>query len=418
MIRRGLRRAWRFAERHAGSIVGLSMAGVFLLGVAYSAYLGDALRYLPDEQDYLTLARNLARDGSYSLDGSGPSAYRAPGYPFFLSLFVLLGAGVVHLRALNFLLLAACVYLVYRLVAARSPRPAAALGALLTVGYPVLFYTAGTLYPQTLGGFLLLLLLTLLTRRRVSRRAYLLSGLTLGSLVLTVPTSVFVAGVLVAWFWFARPRLAFKRFLLTLAVAALVIGAWTVRNYVAFDAFVFVSSNSGINLLLGNSENTKPNAGVNVDISAHKEAAAQLDEIERDAYYRSRALEFVIGHPGQAAKLYVQKFLNYFNYRNRLYTRSEGSGLKDGLVLVTYGPLLSLALVRWLLARRVPLSAFEVLLFALYLSSALFTALFFTRIRFRVPFDFLLIVLVAMFLSRLYLGRFGSSEERSQVKCA
>jgi hypothetical protein len=73
-------------------------------------------------------------------------------------------------------------------------------------------------------------------------------------------------------------------------------------------------------------------------------------------------------------------------------------------MLLGYGVLFGLLVVRLALVRRIPLSALEVLLLALYLGAGLAYAVYFTRIRFRLPFDWLLIALDALFLARV-LGR-------------
>jgi len=397
-----------FIEQRNHTILAALVATVVLLGIPYSMYLGSELRYLPDEQDYYDLATSIASRHQYSLDGERPTAYRPPGYPLFLSLPVLLGANIVHLRLLNFFALGLCIYLLHRILKEQSSQLAATLGTVLVVCYPVLFYTAGTLYPQTIASLFFLLLIYLLTRNAISNRAFLLCGLLSGYLILTIPTFVFVLFVFAIWFWFSNRSTGAKGFSITLAAALLIIGAWSARNYLVFNTFVFVSSNLGENLLLGNSENATPNAGVNVDISKCVAEAAQLNEIERDAYYRSKAIEFIRGHKLRAVKLYFQKFLNYFNYRNELFTKSEASSARDFLMLVTYGPLLLLFASRILLMKLFRPSTFEALLIALYVSSALFTAVFFTRIRLRLPFDFLLIMIVATFLHnvfRVWLGR-------------
>jgi hypothetical protein len=180
--------------------------------------------------------------------------------------------------------------------------------------------------------------------------------------------------------------------------ACLVLGAWAVRNDAAVGAPVFVSSNSGFNLLLGNSENTTPNAGVNVDVRRYLREAGPLGEVDRDALLRHRAFEWIEGHPLEAAGLYLAKVANYFNYRNELFVRSEGTSLADLGLAVSYGVLLALVLARLMVARRWPLSAFEVLLVSTYALSALATAVAFTRIRFRVPFDLLLILQAAILI--------------------
>jgi hypothetical protein len=70
-------------------------------------------------------------------------------------------------------------------------------------------------------------------------------------------------------------------------------------------------------------------------------------------------------------------------------------------MFLTYYPLLALSLVRCALWRRYPFSSAELLLYALYFGNALLSALFFTRIRFRIPFDAVLIVCDAALLGHL-----------------
>ena len=159
------------------------------------------------------------------------------------------------------------------------------------------------------------------------------------------------------------------------------------------------------------SEKTTPNAGVNVDISPYVHAAAGMNEVEQNRYFQREAVAFVRKDPGRAARLYGQKFLNYFNYRNELATTAEASKWKDLTVLFTYGALLTLVVMRLFRARRMPLRRQEVFTLTLYVLNGIFAAVFFTRIRFRLPFDILLILVVAGFLGRL-IERRGLSETR------
>jgi len=388
-----------FMKRRNKVILVFLVSSVVFSGTLYSLSLGNNLRYR-DEHDYYELATNIITSHRYSPDGEHPTAHRPPGYPLILSLFILLGANIAHLRILNFVALGLCMHLLHKILKEQSSRLAAILAVLLIVCYPVLFYTAGTLYPQTMGSFLFLLIIFLLMRNTKSYRTFALSGLLFGYLILTIPTFVFVLFVFGVLSYFFERSIGAKGTLITIALAFLPIGAWSARNYAVFNTFVFVSSNSGINLLLGNSENTTPNAGTNVDISKYSADAARLDldEVERDRYYRSKAIEFIVSHKMLTVKLYCQKFLNYFHYRNKLATKAETSSAKDLIMLVTYGPLLLLFIFRIFFMKLLRPSPLEVLLIVLYISSAFLYAIFFTRIRFRLPFDFLLISVVAMFL--------------------
>ena len=383
-------------ERHQRLVVATLVLLVVLAGVAYSLVLGAKLRY-PDEHEYLTLARNLVHSGEFSF-GMGSTASRPPGYAFFLAGPLLFGAGVAVLRSANFVLLAITVYAVYRL--GRRAGDSGLVGVLAAAGvalYPLLFYTAGTLYPQTLATLLLVLGLWAVTGPRSARRA-LLGGLLFGALILTVPTFAFSLGVVCVWLIATQRRAAIAPVVAVLVGAAVVVTPWTVRNAVVLGSPVFVATNSGVNLLLGNSEHARANSGTNVDISRYVRAANGRSEVDRDAYYRSQAFRWIHDHKLAAVKLYVSKVLNYFNFRNELRTRSQASTGKDLLLLLTYGPLLLLALARLAYARRRRMSSFEVLCLVLYFANALWAAVFFTRVRFRAPLDAILILIVAMFV--------------------
>ncbi len=412
-------------ERKNGLFVTALIALTLALGIVYSFSLGNGLRFLPDEQDYDNLATWLARGGFFSLDGQNPTAYRAPGYPLLLAPLRFFGGEVVHFRILNFLLLGLSMLVAYRLLVEQSLPLAAVLGPLLLASYPVLFFTAGTIYPQILAVLLLLLVLYFYTRTTMQGRDYLCGGLCLGYLVLTIPIFAFALPVFAAWLWLRPGGRRLGWLLASLAAALLLVGVWSARNYAAFGTVLFVTSVSGDNLrrgnaehtleqlrrdlthggrpggdlLWGNSATTTPNAGVVEDLTAAE--CAGLGELELDRCFRDQALEYIRNHPSEVARLYLLKLINFFNFRNSLVSQAQESSFRDLLLLLTYGPLLLLLIARVLLIGRYPLLPFETLLIVLYITSALVSAVFYPRIRYRVPFDPLLILVAATFLDQL-----------------
>ena len=398
------------AERKNSQILWISILLVVVAGTLYSFYLGNQLRFLPDESDYYVLATNLINRHIYSLDGAMPTAYRPPGYPLLITVFRFLGAQAVHLRIINYLLLALCLVVLNETLKKRSILIAASIGILLVLFYPVIFYTAGQLYPQTLATLLFLLSIYLITRTDRTWWSILLAGFSLGLLVLTVPIfffSIFVIGV---WIWYFERLEGIKSFIISASIAFLIIGLWTFRNYSVFNTWFFVSTNSGENLLLGNSENTQPNIGQLADINEYRRESVIMSEVERDQYYRSQAIQYIRTYPDQSIRMYFSKLLNYFNYRNELVTEVEESPIRDIIMFLTYIPLLLIFIIRLIMNKFVKTSPFEWLLIILYFTSALVSAVFFTRIRFRLPFDFVLIMVVAIFLGNIIVNSIKSGK--------
>jgi len=381
--------------------VGVFIAVVVVAGAAYSFRLGDSLRY-DDERDYLALIANMSSHGMFATTTGQPTASRAPGYPAFLfALQQVFGPDVTWLRFGSFILFGFNLSLLYGILRRTHSARAGLLAVIAAALYPVNFYTAGTLFPQTLAACLLLLAIALgLGMNEGKPLVASLFGLTVGALILTVPSFTPVAVVLAAIAVSRAPR---RRPWLAAAVALsvlVVLMPWQARNVRTFSGWFFVSSNAGVNLILGNSENTRPIAGSNVDISRYEDAVRGWGEVAKDRYWTRAALQYMRGHPGRTAQLYVLKFLNYFNFRNELATSRQMSRRKDIVMLLTYGPLLLVCLARLALARRQPLSGFEKTAVLLYVLNGLVAAVFFTRIRFRVPFDYLLVAFAAQSVAR------------------
>lgn len=377
----------------------------------YSITLGNTLRY-PDEKEYYSIASNVFTRGSFSLDGIHPTTYRPPGYPLFLSLFLFIGFKVIHLRILNFIMLAGSMFLLHKVLQKHSSTIAGLISVFIIIFYPALFYSAGTLYPQAFGSFLLMIFVYyIFFNEHYSYKRSMLAGLTMGILMLSVPSFIFVFIVTVIFLIFYRRD--FRTVCVIIIISSFVITPWVTRNYLAFNAFIPFSTNSGYMLLLGNSPNTIPNSGPTVDISQYISRASGMSEIQRDAYYRSEAITFIKENKAKAVILYSKKVLNYFNYRNELVTKTEASVFRDLLMLFTYAPLLFLFVFRICLFKKYPFSNIEIYFVIVYVLNAFFQAIFFTRIRYRLPYDFLLIGLVSIFLSNILKGSLRAGNEKS-----
>jgi hypothetical protein len=265
--------------------------------------------------------------------------------------------------------------------------------------YVVHLYAAGTLFPQTLAStlFLLSLWLHFVWRRSGQTVEAVLQGVVWAALILTVP--VFLLNLMVYLLWLMWKRRSLWQVGLIAVIVFVPLMAWSARNRVVFHEW-FLADNTGVNLIDGNSRATGPNTGPNVDLEVIvPEVTPQVDELSRDRAYKRAAINWVETHPGRAARLYVLKTLNWFNCEPNLHTaRADRSAYRYILAVVYYPLLIAVAISPLVLpgAQRI-----QGLFAAQYVVAACGYAIFFTRIRFRLPYDYLVIIIAAASVSAL-----------------
>ena len=356
-----------------------------------------------DEQTYF-------RHAVWTAQGQwlGPHGFTLvpPGQPYSLALlFLLTGPSVLAARLLQVLASAASVWLAYRLARRVSPG-AAALAAWLLALYPLVAYTSGTLYPQSLAMLLLLGCLNLLADHadRPSGPRLAAAGVMLGLAALTVPTVLSVSPVLAAWLWWIR-RARWRGALEVAALAAccaLTLAPWTLRNYVVEHRFVPIAGVGAQAFFFANNPNADPDSkdlGI-VDRIYTPEVEAEIARTGNpDAVYTRHALEFMRRQPGQFLGFYLRRLGHVFDFYPTTFTRTSHSGLAGRLVVgLTSGPALLLALLgAWPLLRR---SRHGALWVALPLAWAAASALFGVSIRYRIPVEPCILAVAAWTLWR------------------
>ena len=376
-------------------------------GIGYSLMLGDTLRF-PDERDYLAYARHLVDAGHYSLDGATSDAYRPPGYAMTLAPPIALLDSVHMVRGLHFMMLIVAAWWLAGLATRLCPNRAggsiasdrdrlAALSLVGLAGYPVLIYTAGTLFPQTLLALVVVAGTVLVSGRRPIERPLstaALAGLLAGYAAEVSPTALMLVPVL-GWHC-VRPRRSggeerigrWRILGVFLLCAAVIPGAWLARNLIVLERPVLFSVNLAQNL---------DNAVLAADPLEDGATRPPKDAL---GYGVERLAQLVSGSGNYAARLG-----EFFAVRNDMHVTEEASSLRDHVMTVSYTALLVLVGLRILLAWpdgtfAARLTRAERIALALYVLTALFHALVFTRIRYRLPFD-LLLMLPAMNAIRL-----------------
>lgn len=301
------------------------------LGLRVSASERTPYRPINDAGSYLTLASYIAKTGDYSLRRSpgsgaggtrGPSAYFAPGFPYFLGLVDLIdghpvrrGPAIQGARTSQAVLGTITVALV-GLVAFECFGEIAGLIALgLAAVYPVFTELAGVIAAENLlTPLVLAAVYAALRARRASgaprRYGWVAgAGVLTGLATLTHENAILILAPLTFAVWTGRPRLRLSSLaapaLLT-ALTALMILPWTIRNAIVMHSFIPVSDETGITLVGTYNVRSAVDPqvpykwrifyGIPGERSLIRQES-QLTEPELGSKLQSQALHYIANHP-------------------------------------------------------------------------------------------------------------------------
>ena len=383
-------------------LLGVAIALGLIVRVVYVLVTWDHT-LVGDEPEYHSEAAFLA-DGKWFWSDTPygiphPSAWKTPGYPFFVGVLYALGGknpdAVMLLQVLVFgpLTIALTWLLGRRLFGAWVGTAAAFVAAL----HPFVWQFEARLFAEALAVPLTLAILLLVLDRKPPMRAVVAAGALAGVLILIKPSALtilaaVVAAVLVGW----GLRQGLSRAAVAVGVCVLVIAPWTIRNYAEFDSFLPLSvQDAGI-------------YGVFNDEAAHDDdhpwiwrpftardaplfdKAHPLDDDELRNELRENALEYVEDHPSAVPKaVFWNGLTRFWDVRdpNEALNEVKFQGRSRTLTwigLVIWWILLPLGLIGLWMARRrlgisVPLAAMFVLASFVYIANS--------GTRYRAPFE-------------------------------
>ncbi|QKM64061.1 hypothetical protein DCO17_01740 [Polynucleobacter tropicus] len=382
---------------------------IAILGSVYISTAGDKVNW-PDEKIYIEIATNLNKGQGYVNELSEPSAFRPPGYPFLISILYKAKSAPLIAKIANLIFLILTTYILEKIIRFTSPS-GAIFTPLAIFAYPLFIYASGILIPQIFGSFLFILSIYCIF---IAKRNYwngIFCGIIIGFLALTIPTFFLFYLILLLILIAKNPNKKKSIYiLLVFLFMNITIAPWIIRNSLLFNSTVFISTNSGINLLYSNSENTQYDSGT-IDISKHT-SPVKLNEAQEDEYYKKIVFNLISENPTRYIKLYFLRTLNYFNYKNNISNQSEVNSLKNLVLFFSYYPFLIIAILRISFFQKIKLSYIEYYFYLIYFGNALLSAIFFTRIRYRIPFDFILIAISCIAIGR-YLDFQNSKNDKS-----
>ena len=374
---------------------------------------GDITDEFVDKGDDFALT--FIASGTYGFIPGIPSAYTQPLYGFFLiPLYWALDRHWLVIGLAHTLVAVVTACLVYEVGRRAVDRRVGIVAALLTTLHPYLVWHDVHMNREILDHFLAVaaVLLTLVVAERGRARWAALLGGVLGLMILgNVRTLLvpFVLGAYVLWRrrgWSWEPAIA-------VGVAALVLVPWVARNEVNVGCVALTTDARA--LWKANNEQTLetlrrggwiddvpgiPGAPITPQNAGelYKETGriVRTDECAQMRFYRERALDFMVDHPGEKAKLaaYGAKLLWQPNVPKTEGRPGKGTFLdvaRDWAEPLFMVPAFLVALYGLTLVPR----HFAVLAASLLAYQTVMAMLFVGQTRYRVPWDFLIMILAA-----------------------
>lgn len=361
-----------------------ALPGLLALALALRVGFGlmqEGLTAASDERNWDGVARAFLVSGVLH-----PGTYWPPLYPLMLAgTYRVVGPHPGTVRLWQALLGTITCMLLYgigrRIGGARVGLVAAGLGA----AYPLFVFFTGVLMAETLLVFLtaaaLLLALRFEAACSTARAAALGAVLGLGALCKPV---VLAWVPLLLWGWWRRCGLCagqrVARVAAVVGTMGLVIAPWTVRNALVTGFFVPISSNLGMNLMVGNEPGANGRYRNGVDyIAMFDRLTGSGHPVERDRRAVRVVLGWVAEAPARFTGLVFRKLAWFWSP-----LAPDEPAHRNRVALFSSGPLLVLGLLGTIRLRGRPEAR---AVGSLLLGLSLVHALFFAHTRFRLPID-------------------------------
>ncbi len=429
---------FRSLKHSPGRILAVILVVSVLLRVGVAFYMGNTIAPLPgvaDQESYHNLALRLLGGYGFTFgvnwwpvtQAGAPTAHWSYLYTLYVTaVYAIFGANPLAARLIQAVAVGLLMpWLAYR-IGRRLFSPLAVPGgsyselghgqwiglaaAGITAVYIYFFYYAAALMTESFYITSILwtidLALDLGQKRPSGWRNWLLLGLALGVTVLLRQLFLLFIPFLLLWLWWAaRPKLV--RVLAPLAITLLLMLPWMVRNYLAFDQFVLLNTNSGYAFYWGNHPiyGTKfipilpEEMGTYLDLLPRDLLMQDLSEAALDSALLKLALTDITADPMRYVLLSISRIPPYFEF-----WPTADSGLVSNLSRVgSFGlflPFMLFGLGRTLFYRFTGWRAYLASPFALlYLFALVYTGihvLTWTLVRYRLPIDALLVQFAAL----------------------
>lgn len=319
--------------------------GVFLLAVGLRAALMIAQQsyLIDDRRDHWLMGWETGRIASHLAAGRGfaleidqlaphpptPTAWLAPVYPvIFAAVFRVFGtyttASVVVILIVQILLSGWTAVLLLALGRALVSQSVGLLAALVfCVWPPAVAFPVNIIWGTTLFTALVLWLMLLLVRQAGgagSANAALI-GVVIAVLLLTEPAVALFFPAAAAWVLVRTGRRGLVPVLIMAAISAVLVAPWICRNYTVLGRLVFIKSNLGHELFIGNNpkasgyyRRTRIIARQVFDQTTYDRLAA-AGEADLPRLLGDYALDYIREHPRRFAALTAKRIWGFWRLK-------------------------------------------------------------------------------------------------------
>jgi hypothetical protein len=200
------------------------------------------------------------------------------------------------------------VGLTWRLARQSISLTVAAVAAWLTAVWPLLVEFTTILASELLFVALVLTALNIWISRRLPFAIRMICfGASIAAATFVRPTALPLLFIFLAvqWIFDRNWRALVLGSLLAALTASLLFAPWSYRSVVLFDRSVLVSANGGVNLWMGNNP---ASTGGYMDLPDRKFP----NEVDRDHYYGREAVNFILSHPLDYARLSLMRAMTTY----------------------------------------------------------------------------------------------------------
>jgi 4-amino-4-deoxy-L-arabinose transferase-like glycosyltransferase len=347
------------------------------------------------------MGADIAEEGLLS---EKAGTFRPPLYPLLIAwCYETFDSPIVSLRLIQVVLSTATCWFLFGIAKELYGPTAGVLAGTIFSLYPLCVFFSAVLMAETLLLFCTGLVYWCLNRYcmfpNFMRAISIGICLALGALCKPVML-VWLPGLLAVIYWKCENRSRLMHAFSVLISLFIIILPWTVRNAYVTNHVVPISTNTGINFLVGNEPGSTGyyRDGIDYWAMANEIADYEDDPVIRDTKVIRAVIKGVWREPFGFFRMGVVKVLLLWNP-----LIEDGSWFQRLVILFTSGPLLLVGILGVWKIRSHPLIWCATLFIV---SLTIVHAVFFSHVRFRLPIDLVLIVPAACYLSSGLRGYF------------